>query len=108
MSLSNWADLSVFLLSLECMVLLVIALVAGYFLVRVMNAVHYKTLGGLNKVQGVSRIVAQKTETLSGKVAQPVVRTRGLFSKILAIPRVFVRGSRRDDPTMQSSKEKRT
>ena len=108
MSLQNWADLSVFLLSLECMVLLVIALVVGYFLVRVMNAAHYKTLGGLNKVQGVSRLVAQKTDALSVKVTQPVVRTRGLFTRILEIPRVFVRGRRGDDPTAQSSKEKRS
>ena len=108
MSLRNWADLSVFLLSLECMVLLVIALVAGYFLVRLMNAAHYKTLGGLNKVQGVSRIVAQKTDAFSGKVTQPVIRTRGLFSRMLETPRAFVRGGRRDHPTAQSSKEKRS
>jgi hypothetical protein len=107
-SLRNWADLSVFLLSLECMVLLVIALVIGYFLVRLMNAAHYKTLGGLNKVQGISRIVAEKTDVLGGKVAQPVIRTRGLFSRVLAIPRAVVHGNPKDDPNSQSSKEKKS
>lgn len=83
-SLRTWTDLSIVLLSLECMVLLVIALVVGYFLVRVMNLVHIKTLGAARRAQGLTHGMATTANRVSEKVAEPMIVARRETTRVQA------------------------
>ena len=81
MSIALWRDISVVWLSLFCFVALVIPIVILYFAVRGMNFVQEKTHMLFLKAQGISQIVRVRTESISEKVAKPVIQAHGSFAK---------------------------
>jgi hypothetical protein len=81
MSIAFWRDISVVWLSLFCFVALVIPIVILYFAVRGMNFVQVKVHMLFQKAQGISRMVRVRTESISEKVAAPVIQAHGRFAK---------------------------
>ncbi len=81
MSVAFWRDISVIWLSLFCFVALVIPIVILYFAVRGMNFVQVKTHMLFQKAQGISRLVSVQTESISEKVAEPVIQAHSRFAK---------------------------
>jgi hypothetical protein len=79
-----WRDVSIVWLSLFCFLGLAIPLVILYFLVRGMNRALGKVESLLRKVQGYSQRVRQQSETISAKVAEPVVRVQTRVTRIQA------------------------
>lgn len=77
MSLAFWRDVSVVWLSLICFIGPLIVLVALYFAVRGLNAVHRKTASGLRQMQGYSRVMQEQSNALSNQVSAPLIRAHG-------------------------------
>ena len=76
MNLSSWANVALVWLALLCFVSLLIPLVAAYFAVRGMNAVHNKTRALFNTTQSYSRRLRTHSDVLSEQVRAPIVRVR--------------------------------
>ena len=105
-SLRTWTDLSIVLLSLECMVLLVIALAVGYFLVRVMNVVHIKVFSATRKAQELTRVVATTTNRVSEKVAEPMIVSQREAARAQATASEFFKNEPSNKTTTTSKQEK--
>jgi len=74
MELAIWRDISIIWLSLFCFIGLAIPLVALFFVVRAMNALHDRSLHLLRQAQAMSRRVPVQTEQIADKVAEPVIK----------------------------------
>ncbi len=105
-SLRTWTDLSIVLLSLECMVFLVIALAVGYFLVRVMNIVHIKAFSATRKAQEITRIVATTTNRVSEKVAEPMIVSHREATRAQSTMREFFNDGSHNKTTSTPKQEK--
>ena len=101
--LAIWRNIAIVVLGLQCMLLLVIALAAGYALVRVTALLHDKSEGAAHKVQQVTRTVAQRTEQVADKAVQPVLAVKGRAARIQgALRSLGVRGFRSSGSTLRS------
>jgi HAMP domain-containing protein len=86
-----WRDVSIVWLSLFCFLGLAVPLVILYFLVRGMNRALSKAESLFHRVQGYSQQVRQQSETVSAKVAEPVVQAHKRFTRIQATFRRLVK-----------------
>jgi hypothetical protein len=75
-TLAFWRNIALVILALEGFLVLVLVLALNYGLVRLMDLLHRLGTRYLRKAQGVSRLVAERTETYADKAAQPVVAAR--------------------------------
>ncbi len=81
MSLQFWANISTVWLALLCFIGTLIPLAAAYFAIRGMNAALEKTRSGLGTAQGYSRIMRDRVDSVSRKVAEPVIKAEGKAAK---------------------------
>lgn len=73
MSLEFWRDVAVVLLSLQILILLLLPLVASFFLVKGMNWVHRKTRPILAKAREWSGLMREQADRRSQQVIAPVI-----------------------------------
>jgi hypothetical protein len=81
MSIPFWRDISVIWLSLFCFVALVIPIVILYFAVRGMNILQAKVQPLFQKAQSISRAVRIRADSISEKIAEPVIQTHSRYTK---------------------------
>lgn len=74
MDLAFWRDVSIVFLSIQTFILLLIPLVIFYFAVRGLNFLHVRLPRFLFRAQDISTMVRTRTESLSERVADPLVR----------------------------------
>jgi hypothetical protein len=82
MDIAFWRDVSVVWLSFLCFIGLLIPLAALYFLVRGLNAAHTRLAPLLRRAQGYSRAMHNQSESLSHKVAEPVIQANRQLTKV--------------------------
>ena len=73
MSLEFWRNVSVVWIAIHAFVLFLVPTAIAYFLVRGINWLLAKTKIGFTKAQSFSRQVNERTETISVRVAAPVI-----------------------------------
>ena len=74
MDLAFWADVSIVFLAIQTFILLLIPLGILYFAVRGLNFLHVRLPRLLFRAQDISTMVRTRTETMSERVADPLVR----------------------------------
>lgn len=74
MDLAFWRDVSIVFLAIQTFILLIIPLVLLYFAVRGLNFVHIRLPRYLFRAQDISKMVRSRTETVSERIADPLVR----------------------------------
>jgi len=75
-SLSQWADVAVVFLSIQAFVLMLVPLVLFYFLIRGMNIAGGAMPRYMKQAQSFTRIVRDRTQDASEKIAAPILKTR--------------------------------
>jgi len=81
MSLEFWRNVSVVWIAIHAVVLFLIPTAIAYFLVRGIYWVLAKTKVGFSAAQRFSRQVNEKTESLSERVAAPVIVAHSKVSR---------------------------
>ncbi|MBX3052066.1 MAG: hypothetical protein KF753_11360 [Caldilineaceae bacterium] len=89
MSLEFWRNVSVIWIAIHAFVLFLIPTVIAYFVVRGINWLLAKTKLGFEKAQGFSRLVNARTETISQRVAAPVIATHSKMARVERIGKSF-------------------
>lgn len=89
MSLEFWRNVSVVWIALHAFVLFLIPTLIAYFAVRGINWVLAKTKLGFTAAQGFSRQVNEKTESLSERVAAPLISAHGKASRVQRVGKRF-------------------
>ena len=95
MDLAFWRDVSIVFLSIQTFILLLVPLVAFYFAVRGLNFLHVRLPGVMYRAQGISKQVRVKTEAVSQRVADPVVRAQRERTKAEATLQALVPSPKR-------------
>lgn len=90
MGLEFWANVSAVWLSLLCFIGLLIPLVAAYFAIRGMHFVLEKSRSAMATAQDYSRLVRHRTDTLSRRVATPVIKAERKAAEIDTVIRRVV------------------
>lgn len=101
MTLAQLRDISIVWLSLLCFIGMAIPLVITYFAVRGMNQVLGRTPGYLRRAQGISRAARDRTRSVTGQVAEPMIRTQGAAVQA----QTTVRALLADEPKPSTSTE---
>lgn len=91
MSLAFWTDIAVIFLAIETTVLLTVLVVAFYFIVRGLNAVHVRLPNLFSRAQDLSGRVRTKTEDVSTQVGAPLVASQRLAAKAEATAQALLR-----------------
>ena len=89
MSLSTWADIATVFLAIQCFVIMLVPLVATFFLVRGVNMVGGLLPEYLTKAQGVTRTVRNRTVETSVQVTEPLLRFRREQTRMESAVRSF-------------------
>ncbi len=74
MGLEFWANISTVWLALLCFIGTMIPLAAAYFAIRGMNIALGKSRSALGSAQGYSRTMRERADSVSQKIAKPVIR----------------------------------
>ena len=77
MDLAFWRDISIVFLAIQTFILSIIPLVLLYFAVRGLNFVHMRLPRYLFRAQDISKLVRTRTESMSERIADPLVRAEG-------------------------------
>lgn len=91
MGLEFWANISVVWLALLCFIGLLIPLAAAYFAIRGMNFALDKSRGGLGAAQGYSRTMRERVDSLSQKIAKPVIKAESEVAKAEEVLRTLAK-----------------
>jgi hypothetical protein len=86
-SLQFWANVSTVWLALLCFVGMLIPLVAAFFAVRGMHVALLKSREGLGVAQRYSGMIRDQTDSVSRKIAKPVIRAESEVTKARTILR---------------------
>lgn len=81
MSLQFWANISAVWLALLCFIGTIIPVVVTYFAIRGMHAVLGKSRTALETAQDYSDKVRSKTDSISQRVARPMIRVESEVAK---------------------------
>jgi hypothetical protein len=80
--LDFWANISVVWLSLLCFVGMLIPLVAAFFAIRGMHIAIGKSRTAMGTAQKYSSVIRNRTESVSQRIAEPVVQTGSHAAKV--------------------------
>lgn len=89
MNLALWRDISIVWLSLFCFIGLLIPIALLYFVVRGMNAAQVRILPLFRQAQGYSQRARQQSETLTNRVAEPIIQVNKRAAKMRTVLRRF-------------------
>lgn len=92
MSLALWRDISLIWLLLLCFLGLLIPLAVSFAAVWGMHKALSQTRVALSSAQGISRLVRQRTDSVSESVVQPVIRSKRWAARTRESVRAFARG----------------
>lgn len=105
MTLSQLADISTVWLAFLCFIGMLIPLAVTYFAIRGMNQVLGKTPGVLKRAQSVSRTVRDRTQMVSSRVAEPMIRTQGAAVKTETTVRKLLADDKTRSPSTEAKRE---
>ena len=89
MNLATWRDVAIVFLAIQAFILMLVPLVAVYFMVRGINIAGGALPGYMKRAQSFTSIVRLRTGQTSDQIAKPILKMRNRGARIETIVRSF-------------------